>query len=115
MTSSGEMTETVLLSARTRTRRADGGWDAADATPVEVWAAVMPANASEREDAGRLAGVGYYDVYVYRDDLPAGFSTDYTATWQAEGGDVPLNIKGLQWPRGREVLVKLTCERGVTL
>lgn len=115
MAAAGEMSETVSFLARTRVRRADGGWDASDAAPVEVWASVTPTAAGEKNDAGRLAGVVAYDVHVYRDDAPTGLSTDYTLTWHAEGGDVPLNIKGIDWPRGRELFVHMTCEKGAVL
>lgn len=113
----GDMTERVSFVRSGRTKRADGGYDVADSTLATVWASVRPVSAREGEEAGRLVGAVSYLVEVWRDDLPSGLTTDDRVTWVAPAGgsDVQFNLRGIEMPRGRDLLVKLICEKGTQL
>lgn len=110
------MRERVSFRRSTRTQRADGGYDATPSSLSTVWASVVPVQAGEREQTGRLLGATTYVVTVYADDKPSTLTTDDTLRWEtAPGGALDGNIRAIRQQHGRALMLELICEMGVNL
>lgn len=112
---SGEMTESITFVRSTRTKRADGGYDVADTTLAEVFAAMKPTRGAEVKEAGRLIGYLSYDVWLYLDDVPEDLTTDDRVVWASEDGDVAFNIRAIEIGRGDDLATRIVCDKGVQL
>lgn len=112
----GGLSEKVSFTRETRTQRADGGYDKTQAVIAEVWAEVVPTQAREEEQAGRLHGSTTYLVTIQADDKPSALTTDDGATWNtAPGGAVSFNIRAIRPRKGRALYLEIVCEQGVIL
>jgi head-tail adaptor len=104
----GTMRDRVSLRSKTRTRRADGGFDTTLGTVSTVWAHIRPVQAREGEKAGRLFGDTTYIVEIYTDDRPTGLTTDWQLRWEtAPGGAVDFDVVGIRLGKARVPTVEI--------
>lgn len=110
----GEMTECASIVRKTRTQRADGGYDVTTAdVATDLWCKVTPVAARENEEAGRLRGATTYLFEFFQDDLPDDITTDDYLQWTTpQDGTVTLDISAIRMPRNRELTVQIVGEAG---
>lgn len=139
----GEMVESVTFIRKLRTKRPDAGYDTGNDKAVfsdctyfsdgarfadafigasacdnsgaigSAFVSLRPMRGGEREEAGRLVGALSYSILIYRDDLPDGLTTDDVVLWESARGDIELNLRVIERPRGRDLVARLVCERNV--
>ena len=109
MSGIGSRRERVRFTRLGRTRRADGGYDTAPTTLAERWASVVPMQADEQEEAGRLRGGVKYKIEVARYD---GLTTDDKIVWLTRDS-VELNIRELPLDGLRPLEMTIIAQSGV--
>ncbi len=105
----GTKRERIRFVRQSRAKRTDGGYDTADATLAERWAAVRPVKADEQEQAGRLRGAVTYIIELARYD---GLTTDDAIVWLTRGS-VRLNIREIRTDALRPIEMTIVAQSGV--
>jgi len=108
----GQRRERIEIKRKSRTKRADGGYDTTLTTIATRWAKVTPQrrNANtEIELAGKLRGTIRYDIEV--DSRGTDVNTDDVIVW-ATNGNMVLNVRDVRTPPTRALPLEIVAEAG---
>ncbi len=106
MTTTVDRRERIQFITTGRVQRDDGGFDTSDNTVVERWASVVPVQAREFEQAGRLSGQTVYLITC--DALDIDPTTDDRILW----GSIELNIREVRRAHAGSLHLEIKAQAG---
>ncbi|KWT72374.1 hypothetical protein APY04_0168 [Hyphomicrobium sulfonivorans] len=109
----GGRRERISVKRRTRTQRADGGFDVTPTVIATRWASVRPVQtrADEREQAGRLQGSCTYLIEI---DNKVELTADDVIVWDTAGG-AEMNVREVRREGSRPFTMQIVAELGTVI